>query len=81
MLNMIMTYVLTPAFHYNTIIESHVWFLYFLVDGTFSFSLFSLLWRSFNMLVDVRNLYSPLASSRILTRYSVCFPPTNHFIP
>ena len=54
-----MTYALTPTFHYNTITESNVWFLYFLLDGTFPLNWFSLLWRHFKVLANVRNFYSP----------------------
>ena len=78
---MIMTYVLTPAFHYNTIIESNVWFLYFLFGWYFPSQLILSIMETFQGAGQCEKLVFPSAIVCILTRHNVYFPPTNHFIP
>ena len=80
---MVMTFVLIPWSHYNTIIEPHAYFLFSLLDGlSIEFPL--------RMIVAMINIYRdtatrdklifPLAITRILTHMHVPIPSTHFFL-
>ena len=81
-MNMVMTFVLHPLFHYNSITDPRARFLLSLfehltIDFPFHFILF---------IIDVHldlasrdKLIFPSAITRILCHFSVLFPSSNHF--
>ena len=81
-LNMIMTFVLHPLSHYNSITEPHAQFLLSLIEGlTIDFSS-----RFILSIIDVYRdtttrdkLIFPSAIMRILCHFSIPFPISNHF--
>ena len=81
-INMVMTFVLHPLFHYNSITESHArFFLSLLEHLTIDFPSHFIL-----SLIDVfrdtatcDNLTFPSAITRILRHFSVHFPSSAHF--
>ena len=81
-LNVVMTFVLTPRSHYNTITESRAHFLLSFMEGL-SIDFPSHMKKSFiNCYRDTATrdkLIFPLAIRRILTHMHVTIPPTPHF--
>ena len=81
-INMVMTFVLYPLSHYNSITESHAWFLLSLLEHlTIDFASYFIL-----SLIDVfrdmathNKLIFPSAIMRILRHFSVHFPSSTHF--
>ena len=68
-LHMVMTFILHPLSHYNTITESRVWFLLSLLkDISINFPFHFILY-----------LILPLAITRILCHFSIFFPTSPHF--
>ena len=68
-LHMVMTFILHPLSHYNTITESRVWFLLSLLkDISINFPFHFILY-----------LILPLAITRILCHFSISFPMSPHF--
>ena len=82
-MNMVMTFVLHPLSHYNSIIEPRVRFLLSLLKHlTIDFSSHFIL-----SIIDVHfdlashdKLIFPSAITRILRHFSIPFPPSDHFI-
>ena len=82
-MNMVMTFVLHPLSHYNSIIEPCAWFLLFLLEHlTIDFPSHFIL-----SLIDVYRdtatcdkLIFPSTITRILCHFSVPFPSSNHFL-
>ena len=82
-MNMVMTFVLHPFSHYNSITESHARFLLSLlehltIDFPFCFIL-SIIDVHFDS-VSRDKLIFPSVITRILHHFSVPFPISNHFI-
>ena len=81
-MNMVMTFVLHPLSHYNSITEPRVRFLLFLLEHlAIDFSSHFIL-----SIIDVHldsasrdKLIFSSAITRILRHFSVHFPPSNHF--
>ena len=81
-LNMVMTFVLHPLSHYNTIIDPHTRFLLSLIEGlTIDFPSHFIL-----SLIDVYKdtttcdkLIFPSAITRLLRHFSVVYPKSPHF--
>jgi len=81
-INMVMTFVLHPLSHYNSITEPRAWFLLsFLEHLTLDFPSHFIL-----SIIDVHldlvccdKLIFPLAITRILRHFSVLFPSSDHF--
>ena len=81
-MNMVMTFVLHPLFHYNSITEPHARFLLSLLKHlTIDFSSHFIL-----SIIDVHldsatrdKLIFPFAITRILRHFSVPFPSSYHF--
>ena len=81
-MNMVMTFVLHPLSHYNSIIELHARFLLSLLEHlTIDFPSHFIL-----SIIDVHQdsvsrdkLIFPFAITRILHHFSVPFPSSNHF--
>ena len=81
-LNMMMTFVLTPRSHYNTIIEPRAHFLFSFLEGL------SIDFPS-HMIVSMIDIYQDIATrdkiiflsviTRILRHMHVPIPPTPHF--
>ena len=79
---MVMTFILHPLSHYNTIIEPHAhFFLSFIKDLSIDFPSHFIL-----SLIDVYRdtvtrdkLIFPSTITRILRHFSVSFPPSDHF--
>ena len=81
-MNMVMTFVLHPFSHYNSVTEPRAWFLlslleYLTIDFPFHFNL---------SIIDVHldlasrdKLIFPSAIMRILRHFSVPFPSSDHF--
>ena len=82
-LNMMMTFVLHPLSHYNTITEPHTRFLLSLIEGlTIDFPSHFIL-----SLIDVfrdtatrDKLIFPSAITRLLHHFSVSYPKSPHFL-
>ena len=81
-MNMVMTFVLHPLSHYNSITEPHARFLLSLLEHlTIDFPFHFIL-----SIIDVHldsvscdKLIFPSAITRILHHFSVPFPSSNHF--
>ena len=81
-INMVMTFVLHPLSHYNSITEPHAWFLLSLLEHlTIDFPFYFIL-----SIIDVHldvvscdKLIFPSAITRILRHFSVPFPFSDHF--
>ena len=80
--NMVMTFVLHPLFHYNSITESRAQFLLSLLEhisidfpSHFILSLIDV----YKDTVTCNKLIFPSAITRILRHFSVSFPVFNHF--
>ena len=81
-LNMVMTFILYPLSHYNTITESRARFLLSLIEGlTIDFSSHFILF-----LIDIYKdmtthdkLIFPSAIMRLLRHFSVSYPESPHF--
>ena len=79
---MVMTFVLHPLSHYNSITEPHAWFLLSLLEHlTIDFPFYFIL-----SIIDVHldaascdKLIFSSAITRILRHFSVHFPSSNHF--
>ena len=79
---MVMTFILTPWSHYNTIIEPHAHFLFSLLEGFF-------IYFPSQMIISIIYIYQdtatcdelifPSAITRILTRMYVPIPSTPLF--
>ena len=82
-LNMVMTSVLHPLSHYNTITEPHARFLLSLIEGIFidfpSHFILSLI-DIYRDTATHDKLIFPLVITRILRHFSVSFPPSDHFL-
>ena len=81
-MNMVMTFILHPLSHYNSITESRARFLLSLIeDLTIDFpSHFILSIIDVHLdLVSRDKLISPSAITRILRHFSVPFPSSDHF--
>ena len=81
-MNMVMTFVLHPLSHYNSITESHARFLLSILEHlTIDFSshfIFSII----DVLLDSASrdkLIFPSAITRILRHFSIPFPSSDHF--
>ena len=80
---MVMTFVLHPLSHYNTITESRAWFLLSLIEGlTIDFHSHFIL-----SLIDVfrdtmtrDKLIFPFAITRLLCYFSISYPESPHFM-
>ena len=81
-MNMVMTFVLHPLSHYNSITESHALFLLsFLEHLTIDFASHFIL-SIINVHLDSASrdkLIFPSAITRILRHFSVPFPSSDHF--
>ena len=81
-MNMVMTYVLHPLYHYNSITESRARFLLSLLEHlTIDFPSHFIL-SIINVHLDLAShdkLIFPSAIMRILCHFSVPFPSSNHF--
>ena len=79
---MVMTFILHPLSHYNTIIEPHARLLLSHIEDLFidflSYFIFSLI-DVFRDMVTHDKLIFPSAIRRILRRFSVSFPPSDPF--
>ena len=81
-MNMVMTFVLHPLFHYNSITEPHARFLLSLLEHlTIDFPSHFIL-----SIIDVHldaascdKLIFPFAITRILCHFSISFPSSDHF--
>ena len=81
-LNMVMTFILHPLSHYNTITEPYAWFLLSVIEGlTIDFASHFIL-----SLIDVYRdmtthdkLIFPSAITRLLRHFSVSYPESPHF--
>ena len=81
-MNMVMTFVLHPLFHYNSIIEPHARFLLSLLKHlTIDFPSYFIL-----SIIDVHldsvshdKLIFPSAITRFLRHFSIPFPFSDHF--
>ena len=79
---MVMTFVLHPLSHYNSITESHAWFLLSLLEhlsidfpSHFILSIIDMYRDS----ATRDKLIFPSAITRILRHFSIHFPLSNHF--
>ena len=81
-LNMVMTFILHPLSHYNTITEPCACFLLSLIEDLSidfpSYFIFSLI-DVFRDMVTHGKFIFPSAITRILHHFFVYFPPSNHF--
>ena len=81
-MNMVMTFVLHPLFHYNSIIEPRARFLLSLLEHlTIDFSshfIFSIIDVHLDS-ASCDKLIFPSAITRILCHFSVPFPSSDHF--
>ena len=81
-LNMVMTFILHPLSHYNTITKPRAGFLIPLIEDLsidfLSYLIFSLI-DVFKDTVTRNKLIFPLAITRIFHHFSVSFPPFDHF--
>ena len=81
-LNMVMTFILYPLSHYNTITEPRAWFLLSLLeDISIDFPSHFIL-SLINVYRDTMTrdkLIFPLAITRLLCHFSVSFPESHHF--
>ena len=79
-LNIVMTFVLHPLSHYNTITESHAWFLLSLIeDLSIDFPSHFILSLIDKDSATRDKLIFPSAIMRILRHFSVSFPESPHF--
>ena len=81
-LNMVMTFILHPLSHYNTITKPRAGFLIPLIEDLsidfLSYLIISLI-DVFKDTVTRNKLIFPLAITRIFHHFSVSFPPFDHF--
>ena len=81
-LNIVMTFILHPLSHYNTITEPRAHFLLSLIEDLSidfpSHFIFSLI-NVFKDTTTCDNLIFPSAITRILCHFSISFPLFNHF--
>ena len=82
LLNMVMTFILHPLSHYNTIIESRAWFLIYLIkDISIDFPshfIFSLI-DVYKDMATRDKLNFPSAITRLLCHFSVSYPVSPYF--
>ena len=81
-LNMVMTFVLHPLYHYNSITEPHAQFLLSLLEYLTIDFLSHFILSIMDVYRDTAtcdNLIFPSAITRILRHFSVPFPVSNHF--
>ena len=81
-LNMVMTFILHPLSHYNTITEPHARFLLSLIKNLSidfpSHFIFSLI-DFYRDMTTRDKLIFPSAIMRILCYFSASYPPSDHF--
>ena len=81
-LNVVMTFVLTPRSHYNTINEPHARFLISLMEGLsidFPSHMIESIIDCYRDTTTHDKFIFPLVITRILTHMHVIIPPTSHF--
>ena len=81
-LTMVMTYVLTPWAHYNTITKPHAHFLLYLLEGlsiNFSSHMIESIIDCYCNTTTRDKLIFPSTITRILTHIQVSIPPFPHF--
>ena len=81
-LNMVMTFVLTPQSHYNTITEPCACFLVSLMEGLsldFPSHMIESITDCYSNMATRDKLIFPSAITRILIHMHITIPPTLHF--
>ena len=81
-LNMVMTFILYPLSHYNTITKSHARFLLFLIEGLtidFPSHFIPSLIDIYKNMTTHDKLIFPSAIMKLLCHFSVSYPESPHF--